>query len=264
MEMGSIKVEVNDLDLEDTQPSTVKPAPKALSDGSRDETPTPTYKHSWTVEQRLTLAMLADPYSNNWNEKTSVFNHVHKSDLRCLLRRVVLVTQWHHMKRKNFDAATSLKKMQATLSPYDRSKLVSRHVLEKKALDIGIKLTARELTDTSIQSRMSDKHYAPGCKRKRVDLLDDTRTDFLPDPPEEENQIVSTLQTGHGLTLLPKTPTKFNGKKQQTGLLTPPDSRERKKQCLTADKRLAQIGFRAFTVGSQGTYSSLGIRGTRV
>lgn len=265
MEIESIKVEANDLDLEDAQPSAVKPASKALSDGSRDETPTPTYKHSWTVEQRLKLAMLAEAYSNDWNEKTFVFNHVHKSGLRHWLRKVVLITQSNHMKKKNFDAAASLRGLQATLSPYDRSNLVSRRVLEKKALDINIKLRAKETTDTSFRSRMSDKHDAPGRKRKRVDLLDDTRTDFLPDPPQEENQIVSTLQTGHGLTLLPKTPTKINGQTQQTGLLTPPDSRERKRQCLTADKRLAQIGFRAFTAASQGTYSPvLGIRGTCV
>ena len=243
MNMETIKVEANDLDLEGAQLSTVRPVSKALSDGSHDKTPLFTYKHTWTLEQRLTLAMLAK-HSNHWDEKTSVFNHIHKSSLRHWLRKVVLIAQYHEMKKRNFNAAASSRELQAILSPYERSNLMSRRVIEEKALEIGINLRANKTTD---------ERDAPWCKRKRIDVLDDSRTDFLLDPPE---------QTGHGLTLLPKTPTKINGNKRQIGLLTPPDSRERKRQCLTVDKRLAQIGFRAFTAASQGTYSPvLGIRG---
>lgn len=135
-----VKVEVNDFNAEDGQLPTVKPASKALSDGSGDESPSPFYRHSWTIEQRLTLAMLAKSYSNNWNEKTSVFNHFHRSDLRRGgLRRAVVSAQFNDMQTW-FNAANALKELQTSLSPYDRLKLASQHGLEKKALDIGIQL----------------------------------------------------------------------------------------------------------------------------
>lgn len=258
---AAIKVEVCDVDLEDGQDSGAKPAPRALSDGSRDETPTPTSKHSWTIQQRLTLAMLAESYNNHWEEKTSIFNRFHRSDLRRGLRKAVIIAQSSEMRsRKWFDAAASLRKLQATLSPYDRSKLVSGAGLEKTANELGIQLSARGPSDSSNRSRMSDKPDAPGreMKRKRADPIDNAKTDFFP----SDDETVSELQTVLGPTLYPKTPTKPNGKQQNKGLLTPPDSRERKTIRLTADKRLAQIGFRAFTTQSQGTYSSvLGIRG---
>lgn len=252
-----VKVEADDEHL----PSTLKPASRALSDGSRDETPTPTYKHSWTLEQRLTLAMLAESYSNNWNEKTSVFNHFHRSDLRRCggLRRPVISTQFNDMQKKGFNAGNGFKKLQSTLSPYDRAKMVSRAGLEKKAHEIGILLHAKEASDSSL---MSDKDNAQGHKRKRTDSIDDARTDFFPHLSDNDCQTASYAKTVHGLTLLPKTPTKSNGRQKGNGLLTPPDSREAKMPRLTTEKRLAQIGFRAFTGQSQGTYSSvLGIRG---
>lgn len=252
-----VKVEADDEDL----PSTLKFASRALSDGSRDETPTPTYKHSWTLEQRLTLAMLAESYSNNWNEKTSVFNHFHRSDLRRCggLRRPVINTQYNDMRKKGFNAGNGFKKLQSTLSPYDRAKMVSRAGLEKKAHEIGILLHAKEASDSSL---MSDKDNAQGHKRKRTDSIDDARTDFFPHLSDNDCQTASYAKTVHGLTLLPKTPTKSNGRQKGNGLLTPPDSREAKMPRLTTEKRLAQIGFRAFTGQSQGTYSSvLGIRG---
>ncbi|KAL9069090.1 MAG: hypothetical protein Q9161_005737 [Pseudevernia consocians] len=238
---------------------TVKPASKALSDGSGDESLSPTYRHSWTMKQRLTLAMLAKSYSNNWNEKTAVFNHFHRSDLRRGgLRRVVVSAQFNDM-RTWFNAANALKKLHKSLSPYDKLKLASQRGLEKKALDIGIQLIRNGPANSSIRSRMSDKHDAPGSKRKRVDPIDDV----LPtDRSDNENQRASQPQTVHGLSILPKTPTKIMDKQPDNGLLTPPDSRQRKKQCLTADKNLAQLGFRAFTAQSQGTYCEvLGIRG---
>ena len=156
---------------------TVKTASKALSDGSGDESLSPTYRHSWTMKQRLTLAMLAKSYSNNWNEKTAVFNHFHRSDLRRGgLRRVVVSAQFNDM-RTWFNAANALKKLRKSLSPYDRLKLASQRGLEKKALDIGIQLIRNGPANSSIRSRMSDKHDAPGSKRKRVDPIDDGRTD---------------------------------------------------------------------------------------
>ncbi|CAD6589678.1 MAG: hypothetical protein ASARMPRED_004166 [Alectoria sarmentosa] len=257
---AAIKVEVCDVDLEDGQDSGAKPARRALSDGSRDDTPSLTYKHKWSVQQRLTLTVLGDSYANNWKEKTAVFNHFHRADFARVggLRRAVVNTQYNDM-RKYFNASDALKKLQTILSPYERSKLASRPLLERKALDIGIQLDAKGPTDSSNRSRMSDKPLDAGRKRKRADLIEDARTDFLSD---HEIQTGSHLPTVYSLTFLPKTPTKPNGKQQNKGLLTPPDSRERKTIRLTADKRLAQIGFRAFTTQSQGTYSS--VQGIRV
>ena len=253
MEQTDVKVEEieGNVNLEDSQRPVRKLVSKALSDGSRAETPSPTYKHRWSVEQRHTLAMLADRYQNNWEEITSVFNNVHKSDLqrsgaRGGLRKVVICAQWNHMK-KYMDIAASVKKSQATLSPYDRSKLV------KKANDVGVQLKARKPMDSSENS--------PGHKRKRADTIDDGRTIPLSNPSDDEGQRVFDMQTVPGLTL-PMTPRHSNGKAQDNGLRTPPDSRQRKVSRLTADKRLAVIGFRAFTPQSQGKYSSaLGIRG---
>ena len=235
----------------------IKPT-ETLSDGSR-ASPSPTYRHKWTVEQRLTLTMLHESYKNNWKEITSVFNHIHKSDLRRCggLRTAVVQTQCHDM-RKKFDAAAALRRLQDTLSPNERSKLVSQPKLEKKAKEIGIQLNVMRPTNTL----MFDKHNASGRNRKRADRIDDRRTDFLPYQSDDESQRAPQTHIEHTLTILPKTPTKSNGKHQYNGPLTPPDSRERKIQRLTADKRLAQIGFRAFTPQSQGTYCSvLGIRG---
>ena len=170
-----IKVEDNDIGCEEGQPPNMKPNSKALSDGSHEETPSPTYKHRWTVEQRLTLAMLAEFYNNPWNELTPVFNKFHESDLRhCRgLRRVAVVAQWSHIKRW-FDVAGTLQQLQTTLSPYDRVKLASRPGLEKKAREIGIHLNGKGPTDSSIRSKMPDKHDVPGGKRKRADSIHGT------------------------------------------------------------------------------------------
>lgn len=244
-----------------SQHSTGNFASKALSDGSHSESPSPGHKHSWTVEQRLTLALLAESYTNNWNEKTAVFNHYHKYDLRGCggLRRAVVSTQYNDM-RKRFNPADALKKLQATVSPYDRMRLASRAALERKANEIGIRLNAKWPTDSSSHGRISDMHDTQGHKRKRDDLFDDARTDYL---PHNESQAPSHLQAVHQFNLLPppKTPTTINCSRNN-GLPTPPDSRGRKLQRLTVDKRLAQIGFRAFTAQSPSTYSpALGIRG---
>ena len=257
---AQIKVEVNDVNIRNSQPPTIEPASKALSDGSREESPS--YRqHAWTVEQRLTLTMLGENYINSWKDKTAVFNQFHKSELRNRrgLRKAVVSTQFNDMRRW-FNAVDALKKLQITMSPYDRMRLVSRAGLERKANEIGVQLNAKVPTDSSNLCRKINKHDAPGHKRKRDDLFDDARTDYL---PHNESQAPSHLQTVHQFNLLlpSKTPTKIIGTRHN-GLPTPPDSRGRKLQRLTVDKRLAQIGFRAFTAQSQGTYSpALGIRG---
>lgn len=256
MEMESepkVKDEFDDLNLEARQPPTVRPTLKALSDGSRDESPTPTYKHKWTLPQRITLAMLAENYSNSWDDITSVFNRFHVSDLRKCggLRKPVVYTQYRHM-RRCFNLEAALRQLQATLSPYERTKLASRAHLEQKAVEIEVQLIEKKLTNISCQGGLSGRHDVSGRnKRKRVDMLDDAKTHYLPD------EDVHTVQ---GLTAA-KTPTKATSKQQQNGLLTPPDSRQRKIRRLTLEKKLARIGFRAFTCQTQGTYSSaLGIR----
>ena len=258
-----LKDEFGEVNLEARQPPSSKPASKALSDGSRDETPIPTYKHRWTVEQRITLAMLAESYTNKWDELTLVFNYWHRNDLRRCggLRRAVVCTQYRDMKTK-FNAAAALRKLQDSLSPYDRSSLASLGALEKKANEIGIRLEAKESTDISNQSRIPNDHDKSGRqKRKRANPIDDSRTDFLPDYSGDESGAVTDLRPLRGLVHLPKTPTKNNSQQERNGLLTPPDSRERKMPRFTNDKRLAGIGFRAFTAESQGAYSSaLGIR----
>lgn len=261
--IAQVKDELDDINLEGCQPQTVQPTSRALSDGSREDTPCPTYKHSWTVQQRLTLTMLAESYSNNWDELTSVFNNFHKSDLRRCggLRRVVIVTQYHDMRRK-FDAAAALRQLQVTLSPYERSSLATLGGLETKAKEIGIQLKAKGSTDVLIKSGIPNKHNNPGHrKRKHANPRDDSRTDFLPDEYDNENRKATDLQMIQSVTHLPRTPTKINANKSYNGLLTPPDSKKRKLPSITAAKRLADIGFRAFTAESQGTYSStLGIR----
>ena len=148
------------------------------------------------------------------------------------------------MKRKNFDAAEAFRQLQSTLSSYERSIHLIRLQLEKKANEIGIDLITKRST-----------------KRKHFDLVDDSRTEFCPDQSDVDSQITLVPQTDNELTLSPKTPTKSKAKNQNIGLLTPPDSKRRKVQPFTVDKRLAQIGFRAFTTQSQGSFTSaLGIR----
>ncbi len=170
---AGIKVEDNDINSEDGQPSILKPASKALSDGSHEETPSPTYKHRWTVEQRLTVAMLAECYNNPWNELTPVFNNFHKSDLRRCggLRKAVVVAQWYDIRRW-FNITETLQQLKKALPPYDRVKLASRPGLEKKARDIGIQLNGKGPTDSSARSKVPDKHDASGSKRKRADSID--------------------------------------------------------------------------------------------
>ncbi len=237
-----VKSEVIDNGVEDGRPLVVKPASECLSDGSRNESPSPTYKHSWTHEQRVTLIMLAETYSNTWKDLTLAFNHIHKSDLqRCArLRKAVVSTQYHDL-RKRFGAAASLRRINDALSPYERSNLITRPQVEKKANEIGIRLRAKVPGDSSL----SNQHRR---KTKFVDTIDDSRTDYLP-------------ENSWTIPDFPKTPTKSNGKVHDNGLMTPPASRENKRPRLIADKRLATIGFRAITSQSQGIYTStLGIR----
>ena len=237
-----VKVEVTNLNSEDEQPLTVRPTAKALSDGSRDGTPTRKYRHKWTKAQRTTLAILAENYSNKWREKAAVFNYFHRYDLRGSggLREVVVATQFHHI-RKSYS--------------YDRPKLASHLGLEKAALHIGIHL--QRATAGSNPITIANPHNRSGCKRKR------DRTDFLPDRSDDENQTASHVENLPSLTLLPKTPTKQTAKQPGTALLTPPDSKKRKMPQPIIHKKLARIGFRAVTAQTQGKYSSvLGIRGT--
>ena len=254
------ELEVNPVACE---PPSRKPVSKALSDGSRNETPIPTYRHRWTVEQRITLAMLAEAYINNWDELTLVFNHWHKRDLRRCggLRRAVVYTQYRDM-RATFDGPAELKRLQDSLSPYDRSSLASLDGLQKKANEIGIRLEAKKSIDISNQNRTRNEHDKPERQtRKRANPVDDSRTDFLPDYSGDECKTVADFRLLRGLVHLPKTPTKNDGQQERSGLLTPPNSRKRKMPRLAVDKKLAGIGFRAFTAESQGTYSSaLGIR----
>ena len=239
-----VKIEITDLTIENEQPLSVRPTAKALSDGSRDETPTPKYRHKWTKAQRTTGAILAENYSNEWTERTAVFNRFHRSDLRGSggLRDAVVATQFHDMRRR---------------CSYDRPKFARQPELEQAAIHIGIQLNLKKATASSNRIKIANPHNRSGCKRKR------DRTDFLPDQPDEENETASHVGNLQSLTLLPKTPTKRNGKGQETVLLTPPDSKKRKISQPTVHKKLARIGFRAVTVQTQGKYSSvLGIRGT--
>ncbi|KAM0796452.1 hypothetical protein BDR22DRAFT_825231 [Usnea florida] len=217
-----IKVEVTNLNSEDEQPLSVKSTAKALSDGSRDETPTHKYRHTWTTEHRLTLAILAECYSNKWSEKTYVFNHFHRADLRRCggLRQAVVVAQYNDM-RTWFDAAENLLRLQAILAPYERSKLASQPGLEKAALDIGIQLILKKATASSNRTTIANPHKRSECKRKR------DRTDFLPDRSDDENQTASHVDNLPSVTLLPMTPTKQTAQRHETGLLTPPDSKKK-------------------------------------
>ena len=238
---SSNKGETTNLNIENEQPLTVRPTAKALSDGSRDEIPTPKYRHRWTKAQRTTLAILAENYTNKWSDRTSVFNHFHRSDLRRCggLRDVVVATQFHHI-RKSYS--------------YDKPKLAADPALENAAHQIGIHL--EKATAGLSRTTMFNPDHRPVYRRKR------DRTDFLPEPSGDENETAYVEKQG-GLNMMPKTPTKQNGKRHKSGLQTPPDSRDRKAQQLTIDKKLARIGFRASTTSSQGKYSSvLGIRGT--
>ena len=249
MEMESnlqIKDEFDDPNLEARQPPTVRPVSKALSDGSREESPLHTYKHRWTIEQRITLAILAETYSNNWDDITCVFNRCHRSGLRKCggLRKAVLYAQIHDMRKKlNLEAALR--------------NLASRAHLEQKAIEIGVHLKPKSPTYFSYRGGLRDRY---GNKRKRDDRPDDSRTDYLPDAIDNGIRTGFEPQTMNYL-VLPKTPTKITGKQQHNGLLTPPDSRDRKIPQFTLEKKLAKIGFRAFTSQTQGTYSAaLGIR----
>ena len=179
---------------------------------------------------------------NTWDDLAAVFNNYHKSDLRRgRLRTVVVAAQFCDMQRKNFDAAAAYRQLQPTLPSYERSVHLTRLQLEKKANEIGIVLTTKGPT-----------------KRKRVDLNDDSGTDFLSD---NGNQKMLDSQPTIDLTLRPETPTKGPNQKQSNGLLTPPDSKRRQIGTFTVDKKLAQIGFRASTSQSQGSFdSALGIR----
>ena len=218
-----------------------RPKSRGLSDGSRQETPNRPPNHKWSTNQRLTLSILRESYSNGWDDLTAVFNRYHKSDIRRRrLRSAVVRTQFCDMRRKDFDVAASFKQSQPTLPNYERSVHLTRLQLEKKANEIGIVLIVKAPT-----------------KRKRVDVNDDSRTDFLSDI---ESQQTLDPQATIDLTF-PKTPTKDPAQKQSNGLLTPPDSKRRKIRTFTVDKKLAQIGFRASTSQSQGSFTSaLGIR----
>ena len=255
-----IKIEEHNINREGHLPRPTNPTTKALSDGSRDETPSPTYKHSWTTEQRVTLAILAETYRNTWKEITAVFNYVHRSDLprRGGLRSVVVSTQYNDMLRRKFDVTVALERLQADLPPHNMPNFVTRSQIEQKADEINIKL----ITDTSMdcsRRTLLDMHNPSARKRKRVD--DDARTDYLPDRTHNAYQTASYLRTAHGLAILPKTPQKSSYKNLANGLQTPPDSRGHILPRLTTAKRLAKIGFRAITSQSQGTYdAALGIR----
>ena len=245
MESNQVKDEFHNINPEDHPTSSV-------------ETPVPPYKHKWTSEQRVTLSLLGENYSNTWRDITSVFNRYHDSDLRECggLRTAVVSTQFWDM-RKYFNAEAAMRELQATLSIYDRAKLASRADLEHIAHEIGVQLIPLATTNTSNRLRLFDNHDAARRKRNRSDTSDDKRTDYLPERTDEVIRTADDLWTVYRPTHLLKTPTKNNGKQP----LTPPDSRRPKKQRVTAEKKLAKIGFRASTVESQGTYSSsLGIR----
>ena len=257
---AQVESENNHEDIEDYQRQTVPKAPKPLSDGSREETPFHKYRHNWTTGQRLTLALLAEAFDNAWQDITSVFNHVHRSELRRCggLRSIVVYTQYRDMLRHHFDIEAVTRKFQSTSSPCLRPQLLTTFRLQEKANEIGVKLIAKRPTEISKKRTFVDDGKFSTRKRPQ---FEDLRTDFLPSPSPTTKEEAPYLQVTYDLPTHPKTPQKTNSNEVNRGIHTPPDSRERNLRHTTTDKRLARIGFRAITAKSQGLYDPvLGLR----
>ena len=194
---------------------------KVLSDGSREDTRRLPPNHKWTVDQRLTLSILRENYNNSWMDLTAVFNHCHKSDLGRRRLRSIVLDTQYRDMKR--------KKIDASAAFAQAQASLSPYERSSQVTRLELEKKANEIGINLISKE--------SIKRKRVDSANDD------------------------LTFPPKTPTKPQAKNQINGILTPPSSKRRKVQTFTVDKKLAQIGFRAFTTQSQGSFTSaLGIR----
>ena len=131
------------------RPST----PHVSNESSSDEDITkPTKVHHWSIEERVTLALLADKYDLTWNDRTRIFNRCHRKNTARSkgLAESTLRTQWNWMKPW-FNGATASKELNSASPAYgsDKSKIVTRALLEKQARGLGIELVEKVQTNTA-------------------------------------------------------------------------------------------------------------------
>jgi len=254
---------VNDASAQ-TSPSTHHVQTRAWV-ASEEGTPSPPPRHKWTIEERVTLALLAGHYQMGSTNITRILQQCHMVNVRANRRPSVrtVMAQWAWM-RPWFTEADALRELTSESPPYgsDKSKLVGQDILEEKARVLGIecivgaqrnRTLTRQRKEPLISTKRKLRIPGPDVEAKSGEPspnLSGTETDFLPLTPKRQC---------HGLAR--RTPPDRDTKARGHGLLTPPSSSKTTQQRTTQrSKRLPSIAFRAYDVSSQGTNSIDGFR----
>lgn len=243
-------------------PSTPSMRTRASS-SSNSGTPSPPPRHKWTIEERVTLAILAGYYQMNWSDVVRLLHRCHMTNMRARKRlsERSIIAQWFWM-RPFFTEQDAFRELDSASPPYgsEKSKLISQALLEKKARSMGIKLIVRvhkSQTLTIIQQK------SPTTIKRKLSMLgpyfgavDDNpdsnpsaaETDFLPRTPKKQCQV-----------FVSSTPANRAIRSPENGMLTPASTLQSTQAHFIAQtRRLPQIAFRTFSQDSQGINSANG------
>ena len=241
----------------------------ALSDNEINRFKRPVVKHKWTLEQKLTLSILVRWYSNNWRDKTRIFNaYFHGARLPENANRSfsenVLRAMWHDIDHKrHINSTLQTIWLNTAFSPSSSDWAVPRAALEDCAVKLDLSLQKHtSLNDSDTREYLvNEEPLRPqrGTKRKRCvhsfrGLSFDNESDFNY-TPLHQRRLHSPLQI----------PSKAGIRRSEAQLLTPPSSSQRINSFNQShlDKRLPRFAFRAFNNSSQGLNSSKGFRAGR-
>ena len=227
--------------------------------------------HSWTLEEKITLCILANWYAQTWKEHTLIFNaYFHTSETlssrqrRNLSENCLRTMYWHLMNYYPTNGVKDIECYDTTFSDSSAAWAAARQSLEKIACELGIIVRKRKSTDTLPLSKTP--RYARVLKRKRknhlLDLNYSARTEDLIIDPETRHRIPAEStsvpqNTAPQLCLLLYLST------VESLQFSPSPSLSRKLNRPSQGNifmSLPRIAFRAFNSSSRGFNSAIGFR----
>ena len=171
--LDNVQVEPSDLTEDALQSSSILPPCNSCS--NYDAT-SPNIRNSWSLEQRVTLAMLAGWYDTEWKNVTLIFNKCYEDVLPFPqgLTKAALIAQYYGM-RGWFDVNAALRDLENTsffLSYYTKnSKTVVQRTLEECARNLHITLVPK--LHQAKQTAKKAAGFGKSVKRKRCPVYTD-------------------------------------------------------------------------------------------
>lgn len=241
-------------------------APKVLTPCSDYSAVARKPNHDWTSNQRVLLAWLALSYNNSWADLATIFNAYFQDELlgQNALSLGAFTSMWYCMElRPDEEAALSALKTPDLSRNNVGFQNSARAFVKRLAVDLEIELIDRQLGAPMRAKKAMNFHDSHLMKRNAANLddsvLDNDPTTSLPITMSQME--VRTPDKSH-LNLFPQTPTQMNFQDRMSVYPTPSSSERPKKQPklmapdssrgpvlkqASTHKKLAALGFRAFS-----------------